>query len=62
MTDQLGVTPVIMGGIITDPDGRQAGLWYSPYSSTTIRFEPDNIMLVSLPSTADDRFSIHGER
>ena len=56
MTDQLGVTPVILGGVITDPEGRQAGLWYSPYSSTTIRFEPDNIMLVSLPSPASDPF------
>ena len=43
-------------GVITDPEGRQAGLWYSPYSSTTIRFEPDNIMLVSLPSPASDPF------
>jgi hypothetical protein len=56
MTDQLGFTTVIMGGVITDPEGRQAGLWYSPYSSTTIRFEPDNIMQVSLPSPASDPF------
>jgi hypothetical protein len=56
MTDQLGFTTVIMGGVITDPEGRRAGLWYSPYSSTTIRFEPDNIMQVSLPSPASDPF------
>jgi hypothetical protein len=62
MTDQLGFTPVIMGGIITDPEGRQAGLWYSPYSSTTIRFEPDNIMWVSLPSPASDPFILDGGR
>ena len=50
MTDQLGFTPAIMGGAITDPEGRQAGVWYSLYSQVTIRFEPDNVIVVSLPS------------
>ena len=54
MTDQLGYTPVILGAVITDPDGNQAGLWYSPHSSISIRFEPENIMIVSLPSTESD--------
>ena len=54
MTDQLGYTPAILGAVITDPDGKQAGLGYSPHSSISIRFEPENIMIVSLPSTESD--------
>jgi len=50
MTDQLGFTPAIMGSVILDPQGRQVGVWYSLYSRTTIHFEPDNIIAISLPS------------
>ena len=60
MTDQLGYAPVILGGLISDPDGNQAGLWYSPHSSISIRFEPENTMVVSLPSTESD--PIHRSR
>lgn len=62
MTDQLGFTPAIMGGVISDPEGKQAGVWYSPYSRTTIRFEPENVIVVSLPSPDNDSFITHGGR
>ena len=54
MTDQLGFSPVIMGALITDPEGNAAAAWYSPYSQTTVRFEPDNVIAVSLPSVRSD--------
>ena len=50
MTDQLGFTPAIMGSVILDPQGKQVGAWYSHYGRTTIHFEPDNIIAISLPS------------
>lgn len=50
MTGQLGFAPAIMGAVVTDPRGQQIGVWYSPYSHTAIRFEPDNVVVVSLPS------------
>lgn len=62
MTDQLGFTPAIMGGVISDTAGKQVGVWYSPYSRTTIRFEPENVIVVSLPSTASDPFFMDGGR
>jgi hypothetical protein len=54
MTDQLGFTPAIMGAVITDPEGRPVGSWYSLYSHVTVRFEPDNVIAVSLPSQQAD--------
>jgi len=54
MTGHLGFTPAIMGAIVTNPQGKQIGVWYSPYSRTTIRFEPDNVVVVSLPSKDTD--------
>ena len=56
MTGHLGFTPAIMGASITDPQGKQIGLWYSPYSNTAIRFEPENRVVVSLPSKDPDPF------
>jgi len=54
MTGHLGFTPAIMGAIVANPQGKQIGVWYSPYSHTTIRFEPDNEVVVSLPSKDSD--------
>jgi hypothetical protein len=54
MTGQLGFTPAIMGASVTNPEGKQIGVWYSPYSRTTIRFEPDNVVVISLPSKDSD--------
>ncbi|WP_319521538.1 hypothetical protein [uncultured Desulfosarcina sp.] len=54
MTGQLGFTPTIMGASVTNPEGKQIGVWYSPYSQTAIRFEPDNVVVVSLPSKDSD--------
>jgi len=54
MTGQLGFTPAIMGAIVTNPQGEQIGVWYSPYSQIAIRFEPDNVVVVSLPSKDPD--------
>ena len=62
MTDQLGFTPDIMGAVITDPAGRPVGAWYSPYSRTTVRFEPDNTIVVSLPSESNDPFLLNRGR
>ncbi len=62
MTDQLGFTPAILGGVIADPAGKQVGGWYSLYSRTTIRFEPENVIVVSLPSPDNDPFSMDGSR
>lgn len=62
MTDQLGFTPAILGGVIADPAGKQVGVWYSLYSRTTIRFEPENVIVVSLPSADNDPFSMDGGR
>lgn len=62
MTDQLGFTPAILGGVIADPEGKQVGVWYSLYSRTTIRFEPENVIVVSLPSAENDPFSMDGSR
>jgi len=50
MTGQLGFSPAIMGAIVTDPQGERIGVWYSLYSNTVIRFEPDNVVVISLPS------------
>jgi hypothetical protein len=55
MTNQLGFAPVIMGGRIVDPAGKPVGLWYSRESSPTIRFEPDNIIVVSPPTPDRER-------
>ncbi len=62
MTDQLGFTPAILGGVIADPAGKRVGVWYSLYSRTTIRFEPENVIVVSLPSADNDPFSRGGNR
>jgi len=62
MTDQLGFTPAILGAVIADPAGKQAGVWYSLYSRTTIRFEPENVLVVSLPSPDNDPFATDGGR
>ena len=56
MTDYLGFTPAILGAVITDPAGRPVGAWYSPYGHTSVRFEPDDVIVVSLPSIGNDRF------
>jgi hypothetical protein len=62
MTDQLGFTPAILGGVITDPAGKQAGVWYSLYRRTTIRFEPEKVIVLSLPSPDNDPFVMDGRR
>jgi hypothetical protein len=62
MTDQLGFTPAILGGVIADPAGKQAGVWYSLYRRTTIRFEPENVIAVSLPSPDNAPFPMDGGR
>lgn len=62
MTDQLRSTPAIMGAVIADPAGKQAGVWYSLSSRTTIRFEPENVIVVSLPSPDNDPFLMDGGR
>lgn len=59
MTDQLGFTPATLGASITDSQGRQVGVWYSPYSRTTIRFDPDNVIVISQPSPDSDPSSIN---
>ena len=62
MTDQLGFTPAILGGVITDPSGKRAGVMYSLYSRTTIRFEPGNVIVISLPKPDNDPFPMNGRR
>ena len=62
MTDQLGFTPATLGGVITDPEGKRAGVWYSLYSRTTIRFEPENVIVVSLPGPDGDPFRMNRNR
>jgi hypothetical protein len=62
MTDQLGFTPAILGGVIADPAGKQAGVWYSYYSRTTIRFETENVIVVSLPARDNDPLLMDGGR
>ena len=62
MTDRLGFTPAIMGGVIADPAGKPAGVWYSLSSRTTIRFEPENVIVVSLPTPDNDPFLMDGGR
>lgn len=62
MTDQLGFTPAILGGVIADPAGNRAGVWYSLYSRTTIRFEPENVIVVSLPGPDSDPFRMNRNR
>jgi hypothetical protein len=62
MTDQLGFTPAILGGVITDPAGKQAGVWYSLYRRTTIRLEPENAIVVSQPSPDNAPFPMDGGR
>jgi len=62
MTDQLGFTPAILGGVIADPSGNRAGVMYSLYSRTTIRFEPENVIVVSLPKPDNDPFFRNGGR
>ncbi|BBO68711.1 hypothetical protein DSCA_26410 [Desulfosarcina alkanivorans] len=62
MTDQLGFTPATLGGVITDPAGQRAGVWYSLYSRTTIRFEPGNVIIVSLPGPDRDPFRMNRNR
>lgn len=62
MTDQLGFTPAILGGVIADPSGNRAGVMYSLYSGTTIRFEPENVIVVSPPKPDNDPFLMNGRR
>lgn len=62
MTDQLGFTPATLGGVITDPEGNRAGVLYSLYSRTTIRFEPENVIVVSLPGPDRDPFRMNRNR
>lgn len=59
MTDQLGFTPATLGGLITDSQGQQVGVWYSRYSRTTIRFETDKVIVISLPSPDEGSSSIN---
>jgi hypothetical protein len=62
MTDQLGFTPATLGGVITDPEGNRAGVWYSLYNWTTIRFEAENVIVVSLPGPDSDPFRMNRTR
>lgn len=62
MTDQLGFTPAILGGVITDPAGKQAGVWYSLYRRVTIRFESETVIVVSLPTPDNDPLMMDGGR
>ena len=62
MTDQLGFSLATMGAVIFDPEGKPAGAWYSQYSHTTVRFEPDNVIVVSLPSEKNDPFIMNRGR
>ena len=62
MTDQLGYTPATLGGVIIDPAGERAGVWYSLYSRTTVRFEPENVIIVILPRQESAPFSLNRNR
>ncbi|MBR9985114.1 MAG: hypothetical protein KFF68_04320 [Desulfosarcina sp.] len=52
----------ILGGVSVDPAGKKAGVWYLLYRRTTIRFEPGNVMVVSLPSADNDPYFMDGRR
>jgi hypothetical protein len=62
MTDQLGYTPAILGGVIVDPAGNRAGVYYSRFSRITIRFEPENTIVVSLPGPDGDPLLMNRDR
>jgi hypothetical protein len=62
MTDYLGFAPAILGGVIVDPAGHRAGVYYSPYSGITIRFDAENTMVVTLPGPDRDPFPTNRNR
>ncbi|MFO7713196.1 hypothetical protein [Desulfosarcina sp.] len=39
---------------MVDPEGKPVGMWYSRRSLTTIRFEPDGVIAVSLPDPGSE--------
>jgi len=50
MTSYLGYSPVNYGSVIFAPDGRQIGIWYSPWHWTTVKMVNDNEVIVHTPT------------
>jgi hypothetical protein len=54
MTNEMGRAGETYGGAIYNPSGEQIGIWYSRSRETTIRFDADQAVSVSLPQWREE--------
>jgi hypothetical protein len=50
MTDHRGTSIRTYGSRVIDPDGKDIGIWYSPWNRTTVRMEDDRHVVINTPS------------
>lgn len=50
------------GGVIFAPDGRQAGVWYSPYIINTVRMPEPGVLVIFQPMSPFNRICGDSER
>ena len=50
MTDHRGYSVRTYGAEVLGPGGEHIGIWYSPWSWTTVRLEDDNNVIIHTPS------------
>jgi hypothetical protein len=52
MTDHRGTDIRIYGSRVISPDGKDIGIWYSPWNHTTVRMEDDGHVVINTPSSS----------
>lgn len=50
MTDHRGTDIRIYGSRVISPEGKDIGIWYSPWNQTTVRMEDDRHVVINTPS------------
>ncbi len=55
MTHYRGYSLINYGSLILDPTGKRLGVWYSPWSWTTVKMESDNSIVVHTPGMNQSR-------
>jgi len=50
MTDHRGTSIRNYGSRVVAPDGKDIGIWYSPWNQTSVRMEDDRHVVINTPS------------
>jgi len=54
MTDHRGTTIRPFGSRVVAPDGKDIGIWYSPWKQTRVRMEDDRHVFINTPTPSPD--------